>query len=85
MEESPVERAINELKGELMHLHCLTVSIARALPPETLARALDEFDKETEAARVTMLNAPIPDRIGEAFEHSVRALNELRYRRPEGS
>lgn len=54
---------ICQLKGEALGMQCLMNAILATLLPHQRAAVLSEFDVETEAARVVLLNS---DRVGES-------------------
>lgn len=70
---------ICELKGEALGMQAMINSILRATPEPLLAKILLEFDRETEIARVTLLNNP---RCGEpvldGFEAYVQRVSSIR-------
>lgn len=68
--DEAIER-LCELKGEQIGLNCLLISIFRALPMPTQKEALREFDIETEAARVVLLNSAL------AGEHVIRGFESF--------
>jgi hypothetical protein len=56
-----VVSAINDHKGHLMALQSLILALLRAMPRDMQARALADFDIETNAARTAFLNLPTPE------------------------
>ncbi|APX75089.1 Uncharacterised protein [Achromobacter insolitus] len=51
---------INEQKGQLLNLQCLTSAIVRALPPEGREAVRHCLNEELEAARTMPLASPAP-------------------------
>ncbi|MDH0092763.1 hypothetical protein N7373_15025 [Achromobacter mucicolens] len=59
---------INEQKGQLLNLQCLTSAIVRALPAEGREAVRQCLHEELEAARTMLLASPAPETVGKSFE-----------------
>lgn len=52
------QQQLTELKGNVLAMEAMLISILRAMPRPQLEETLQEFDQEQESARVTLLNSP---------------------------
>ena len=78
----PFVHAVNDQKGELMALECLVVSLLRAMPHETQAKVLAEFDRETCIGRGILRHFELPKDVAQGFDRYVEHLNKLRKDQP---
>lgn len=70
---------ICELKGEAMGMQAMINSILRSMPLQQLANTLQEFDQETEIARVILLNSDrIDDHVLNGFDVYVQQVSSIR-------
>ena len=74
---------INEQKGELVALTCFVTALFRALPLDLREDALGEFDTEREGVRVDLLNSGAPEDLLRGYDRKIRALNRMRFLRPD--
>lgn len=75
-------KTINEQKGQITALTCLINGLFHSLPRDFCAKALREFDTETELARAMFAQTNANDVVKASFEAHVKALNDLRQDQP---
>ena len=73
-EFSAVVKAFHEMKGELLYLNILLMSVSRALSEEQKHLMLAHFHKLAEETRTSALNSEADDQVAVAFELYVEAL-----------
>jgi len=78
-----VVESINEQKGELTALTCFVTALFRALPLDLREDALGEFDAEREGVRVDLLNSGASEDVLQGYDRKIRALNRMRFLRPD--
>lgn len=71
-------KTINEQKGQITALTCLINGLFHSLPRDFCAKALQEFDAETDMARAMFAQTNANDIVKASFEAHVKALNDLR-------
>lgn len=70
-------QAVAEQKGEIMFLQALLMATLRTVPPPAFAQIQAAFQEESELARVTILNSPVPDATYRRYHEMVEAYLSL--------